>query len=179
LCAPDSLQKTIAGFFSICYNICTDDSPYRRRKVGIYPSGHRGGGKRENRCMEQRIRILGIAPYENMKTMMQEVVEQYPQIALNVFVGDLEEGVELARRNFYNDYDVIISRGGTAELLRKNLDLPVIEIKMSQLDILRAMKLAEHVSDHYAIVGFSNITVNARYLCQMMQYKADIYTIQN
>ncbi len=129
--------------------------------------------------MEQRIRILGIAPYENMKTMMQEVVEQYPQIALNVFVGDLEEGVELARRNFYNDYDVIISRGGTAELLRKNLDLPVIEIKMSQIDILRAMKLAEHVSDHYAIVGFSNITVNARYLCQMMQYKADIYTIQN
>lgn len=129
--------------------------------------------------MKAKIRILGIAPYENMRPLMLDLAAQYPEIELTVFVGDLQQGVELARRNFYNDYDAIISRGGTATMLRSRLDLPVIEIPILPFDILCAMKLAENVSDHYAIVGFPNITANARALCQMMQYKIDIYSIQD
>ena len=68
--------------------------------------------------MTSKIRLLGIAPYENMKFLMQEQAKEYSDIELTVFVGDLQQGVELARRNFYNDYDVIISRGGTATKLR-------------------------------------------------------------
>ncbi len=33
LCAPDSLQKTIAGFFSICYN-----NLYRRQSISAEKS---------------------------------------------------------------------------------------------------------------------------------------------
>lgn len=129
--------------------------------------------------MNTNIRLLGIAPYENMKPLMLEVAKEYEDIELTVFVGDLQQGVELARRNFCNDYDAIISRGGTAAMLRERLDLPVIEIPISPFDIMRAMKLAENVSDHYAIVGFPNITASAQVLCQMMQYKIDIYSIQS
>lgn len=129
--------------------------------------------------MASKVRLLGIAPYENMRSLMLELAAQYPDIELTVFVGDLQQGVELAKRNFYNDYDAIISRGGTATLLRERLDLPVIEIPILPFDILCAMKLAEHVSDHYAIIGFPNITANAKTLCQMLQYKIDIYSIQN
>lgn len=129
--------------------------------------------------MALKIRLLGIAPYEDMRLLMLELAAQYPEIELTVFVGDLQQGVEVARRNFYNDYDAIISRGGTAALLKERLDLPVIEIPILPFDILCAMKLAENVSDHYAIVGFPNITVNAKALCQMMKYKIDIYSIQS
>lgn len=129
--------------------------------------------------MASKIRLLGIAPYESMRSLMLELAAQYPDIELTVFVGDLQQGVELAKRNFYNDYDAIISRGGTATLLRERLDLPVIEIPILPFDILCAMKLAENVSDHYAIVGFPNITANAKTLCQILQYKIDIYSIQN
>lgn len=128
---------------------------------------------------KQSVRILGIAPYENMRTLMTETAKEYDNIDLTVFVGDLQQGVELARRNFYNDYDVIISRGGTAAMLKERLDLPVVEIPVSPFDIMRAMKLAENVSDRYAIVGFPNVTASAEVLCQMMQYKIDIYSIQN
>ena len=103
--------------------------------------------------MALKIRLLGIAPYEDMRLLMLELAAQYPEIELTVFVGDLQQGVEVARRNFYNDYDAIISRGGTAALLKERLDLPVIEIPILPFDILCAMKLAENVSDHYAIVG--------------------------
>ena len=125
------------------------------------------------------MRILGIAPYDNMRTLMLEVAREYKEIDLTVFVGDLQQGVELARRNFCNDYDAIISRGGTAQLLQEELDLPVIEIPISPLDMIRAMKLAENVSDQYAIVGFPNVTASAQILCQMMQYNIDIHSIHS
>ena len=128
--------------------------------------------------MTSKIRLLGIAPYENMKFLMQKQAKEYPDIELTVFVGDLQQGVELARRNFYNDYDVIVSRGGTATKLRERLDLPVVEVPIFPYDIMRAMKLAENVSSHYAIVGFPNVTASAQILCQLMQHRIDIYTIQ-
>ena len=69
--------------------------------------------------MKNRIRVLGIAPYEGMKSLMSSVVADYPQIDLTLFVGDMEQGLEIAKNNFHGDYDVVISRGNTAKMLRK------------------------------------------------------------
>ena len=88
--------------------------------------------------MNHRIRVLGIAPYEGMKTLMSSVVADYPQIDLTLFVGDMEQGLEIARSNFHGDYDVVISRGGTAKMLQKNLALPVLDMDLSMYDILCA-----------------------------------------
>ena len=46
--------------------------------------------------MERKIRVLGIAPYEGMKVLMSELAEEYPQIDLTLFVGDMEQGVEMS-----------------------------------------------------------------------------------
>ena len=62
--------------------------------------------------MNEKIRILGIAPYQDMEFLMHSVAGEYHEIDLTVYVGDLYQGVELARKNFYNDYDIIVSRGG-------------------------------------------------------------------
>lgn len=129
--------------------------------------------------MSYKIRLLGIAPYHHMRNLLLALAEEYEEIELTVFVGDLQQGVELAKRNFYNDYDAVISRGGTAAMLREQLDLPVIEIPISPFDIMRAMALIGSVSDHYAIVGFPNVTASAELLCQLMNYRIDIYTIQS
>lgn len=129
--------------------------------------------------MKRKVRLLCIAPYENMKALMLNLAQARDDVELTVFVGDLQQGVELAKRNFYSDYDAIVSRGGTAQLLQKELDLPVIEIAVTPFDIMRAMKLAENVSDQYAIVGFPGVTASAKQLCQLMQYRIEIYTIQN
>ena len=138
-------------------------SPY----VMVLDRNHQKGSS-----MEQKIRLLGIAPYSEMRPLMLEVSKEYQDIDLTVYVGDLQKGVEMARRNFYNDYDVIISRGGTATMLRERLDLSVIEIPILPFDLLRAMQLAEQVSDHYAIVGFPNVTTSARLLCEVCNTKS-------
>lgn len=129
--------------------------------------------------MNHRIRVLGIAPYEGMKTLMSSVVADYPQIDLTLFVGDMEQGLEIARSNFHGDYDVVISRGGTAKMLQKNLALPVIEIDISMYDILCTLKLADGLTGKTAMVSFANITSSAHLLCDLMKYNMDIYTIDS
>ena len=129
--------------------------------------------------MTQKIKILGIAPYEGMKSIMQKLAGERRDIELDVFVGDLNKGVEIARQNYRSNYDVIVSRGGTAELIGRSTHTPVIEVTLSVYDILRAMKLAENYADRYAIVGFPAITGSAHLLCDLLQYKIDIFTIHN
>lgn len=127
--------------------------------------------------VETRTRILGIAPYEGMQTVMERAAQAYPNVELDVYTGDLEEGVSIVRSMPSNMYDCIISRGGTATLIRQVTDLPVVEIRLSVYDVLSAMKLAENYSDLYAIVGFPNITESAHTLCDLLGYKLDIVTI--
>ena len=110
---------------------------------------------------------------------MSSVVADYPQIDLTLFVGDMEQGLEIARSNFHGDYDVVISRGGTAKMLQKNLALPVIEIDISMYDILCALKLADGLTGKTAMVSFANITSSAHLLCDLMKYNMDIYTIDS
>ena len=128
--------------------------------------------------METRIRVLGIAPYEGMKVLMSELAEEYPQIDLTLFVGDMEQGLEIARSNFHGNYDVVISRGGTAQMLQRHISLPVVEIQVSMYDLLCALKLADMPAGKVAMVSFASITSNARMLCELMGYDVDIRTVE-
>lgn len=123
------------------------------------------------------VRILAIAPYDEMKTVIKHAVEGYPNVEMDIYVGDLEEGVSIVKNTQQNLYDCIISRGGTASLIRSLTHLPVISIKLSVYDVLSAMKLAENYSDKYAIVGFPNITETAHSLCSILGSKIDIVSI--
>ena len=125
--------------------------------------------------METVIRALCIAPYEGMKTLMASLAACYPQMELTLFVGDRQQGLEIARSHFHGDFDVVISRGGTAGMLRENLPLPVVEIEVSMYDILCTLKLAGGFAEEFAIVATRSIASDARALCELMGYRADVY----
>lgn len=129
--------------------------------------------------VETRTRILGIAPYDGMHITMNRAAQAYPNVQLDVFTGDLDVGVAIVQRMPPNSYDCIISRGGTAELIRQVTDLPVVEVPLSIYDVLGAMKLAENYSSLYAIVGFPSITEPAHTLCDLLGYNLDILTVHS
>ena len=110
---------------------------------------------------------------------MQKMAADRNDIDLTVYVGDLQKGAELAQRNFHGNFDVIISRGGTAELIGSLTDLPVIEITLSVYDVLRAIKMAENFSSRYAIVGFPSITAVLVFsaICCNIAWKSAPYTV--
>lgn len=129
--------------------------------------------------MPSKIRILAIAPYPSMEPLLSKLAEEYPNIDLTITVGDLKKGVEIAQNNFHTNYDVIISRGGTAKLVQQSVSLPVIEISTSAYDILRTLKLSGAGTRKVAVVGFSNITEELLYLKEMLPYKIDVFTINS
>ena len=126
--------------------------------------------------MDNPIRVLGIAPYEGMKTLMSNLAAEYPQMDLTPFVGDRELGLEIARANFHGNYDVVISRGDTASILRQNLSLPVVEIEVSMYDILYALKLANGLEGRTAIVAAVSVVENVRALCGLMDYRIEMFS---
>ena len=129
--------------------------------------------------VETHTRILGIAPYDGMRTAMEQAAQAYPNVELEVYTGDLEEGQAIVQSMTPNSYDCIISRGGTAALIRQVTDLPVVDIHISVYDVLRTMKLAENYSSLYAIVGFPSITEPAHTLCSLLDFNLDILTVNN
>ncbi|WP_298034882.1 sigma-54-dependent transcriptional regulator [uncultured Dysosmobacter sp.] len=126
--------------------------------------------------MDDRFRVLGIAPYEGMKTLMSGLAEEYPQMEFTLFVGDREEGLEIAKSNFHGNYDVVISRGGTAKMLRRSLSLPVVEIEMSIYDTLCAIRLAGGTSGRIAIVAAPDTLSSAQELSGLTDHTLEIFT---
>lgn len=80
--------------------------------------------------------ILFIAPFKNIAETALKVSQQM-NINLIIEVGNMETALEIVNR--YPDTDVIISRGGTAELLKTLKDISVVEIKLSINDFMNAI----------------------------------------
>ncbi|ENZ13345.1 sigma-54-dependent transcriptional regulator [Enterocloster clostridioformis] len=129
--------------------------------------------------MERKYRILGIAPYENLKNAMATEAAKYEDIEMVVYTGNLEDGAQLALQHMNEGFDILISRGGTAELIRKIASIPVIEITLSINDILRAILLVGNLTEAYAVVGYPTVTQPAHVLCEMMNYRMNIITIHS
>lgn len=129
--------------------------------------------------MSSEIKILGIAPYEELNNSMNIVSKQFKEITSDIYTADLEEGQRLATELYRDDYDAIISRGGTADLIRQVVSVPVIDVSISIYDILGAIRLANSYTENIAIVGFSSITEKAHLLCDILGYDIKIITIND
>ena len=125
------------------------------------------------------VRVLAIAPFESMAASLLRTAEAFPGIQLEAYTGDLQAGVEIVRHLDLTTYDVIVSRGGTANMLRAVVDLPVIEIPVSLYDVLRTIKLTENYTEKTAIVGFPGVTENAHTLCNLMRFDIPIETVHH
>ena len=108
--------------------------------------------------MGSRMKVLGVAPYEGMQSLMYKVAEEFPDIELSVFLGDLAAGVAVVQERMQENYDIVISRGGTAGLLRQQISIPVVEISFTVYDILPVLRLADVFHGQIAVVGFPSVT---------------------
>lgn len=127
----------------------------------------------------KKVKLLAIAPYEGLAEILHSISNKRHDILIKIETGDLSEGVQLAQNHLDNDFDAIISRGGTADLLRSTVEIPVIEISISVYDVLRAIKMAELYDAKFSVVGFSTITECAKLLSDLLQFNLDIITFIN
>ncbi len=121
------------------------------------------------------IKVLAIAPYTQLSDAIMTAVQSHPNISLKIYIGNLEQSLENYVQYSAWHQDVIISRGGTAAMLRERLNLPVIEIETSPLDTLRAIKLAQQTGLKFAVICFHSIFADCKMLSQLLQIDTETY----
>lgn len=125
------------------------------------------------------IRILGIVPYEAMGVALERAAEEFQNISIDVFTADMRECERLLQENPQSQFDCIISRGETAQILRKIAAIPVIETRLSVFDVKRTVDLAKNYSEKLAVVAYPAITETAHSLCRLEKKQIPIHTVHS
>ncbi|WP_054703547.1 sigma-54-dependent Fis family transcriptional regulator [Bacillus sp. JCM 19041] len=116
-----------------------------------------------------KIRVTIIAPYEGLLEITRRISPEFHGLSIDVHVADLQESVPLLTSDIETYTDLFISRGGTANVIRKYTNKPVIEIPISGYDILRMILLFQAESDHTEIIAFENISHNFNKISELIE----------
>ena len=82
--------------------------------------------------------ICLVAPFEQLSGIAQ-AVRSTCGIEFDIEIANLEDAVALLPQLEARNYQVLVSRGKTAEILRRHTSLPVIDIKINSYDIVRVL----------------------------------------
>lgn len=127
----------------------------------------------------RKIRLGFISPYVAMVPLIEELNKGNDDFDIIVQVGNLEAGVNYALAMEKQGIDILISRGGTANLVREAVSVPVIDVHISGYDLLRSIMLANGYSDEKkALVGFSNITLGAASIVSLLDIEMEVVTLK-
>ncbi|UFJ41405.1 PrpR N-terminal domain-containing protein [Brevibacillus humidisoli] len=120
-------------------------------------------------------RILVIAPYPGLKDTFLEVNQEMGK-EIHVEVGDLYKGLTIAK-SMEEGFDVIISRGATARLLREHCNLPVVEVKISGYDILRTLTLVKGYPGKIGLMSYLNTIQGADAIGTLLEMNLSFFPI--
>ncbi len=107
------------------------------------------------------------APYDGMARTARKICEVFDRPIL-IEMGDLQEGLKKARALVEQGTKVIISRGGTAGLLRETLEIPIVEIQVTAYDILLALQKVRHRNSRIGIIGFGNVVFGSQKIGEIL-----------
>ena len=113
--------------------------------------------------------ILFVAPYPDLVKTAEETLKNSP-LPVHVVLGDLQSGVSQAlKETAEGNTQIVISRGGTASMLRQNLSVPVFEIEVSGYDLLRAITPHSQRNRKIAVVGYENVISGAKSIAEILK----------
>jgi transcriptional regulator with PAS, ATPase and Fis domain len=96
-----------------------------------------------------------------------------------VYIGDLQEGVKIAKNLEAEGVDAIISRGGTALAITEVVkNVPVVEIMVAGSDIIKVLNKLQYKFNKVAIVGFKQFTHTFQSVAKILNINIEIFTLK-
>lgn len=122
--------------------------------------------------------ILFITTFDEMYSTAQQLVQSgnYP---VDVILGNTESLPEILPMINKNNYEIVISRGGTYQKLVSLLSIPIVEVKISAFDILDAYTFVQDKSRSVAFIGFSNTIFGLDSLASIIGKKTHVIRLLN
>lgn len=112
-------------------------------------------------------KIIIIAPYPELSAIANKVVKNIG-MSIETVSGELREGVMIAEMARKRGKEIVISRGGTAQVIREQVGLPVIEIEVSGYDLLRAIYKQKDNLARTAVAGYTNVINGAKTIADIL-----------
>jgi len=116
------------------------------------------------------MKTFAILPYQELIDIAEQTSSEY-NIKLNIFEGHVESAIPAAIRAEDQGAEVIISRGGTAEIIQRHVHVPVIKIRVSELDLLRVLYPLKGLNKTILVVGFKNAVYRCRSVARVLGLK--------
>ena len=101
-------------------------------------------------------KIVVVAPDESLASLAMEVINELHE-NIEVYQGSYSKGLMHARRACNEGANIIISRGGTGALIKKNLSIPTVNIEFTSYDVLKSISKAIKYSDIIGVVGSDDL----------------------
>lgn len=115
--------------------------------------------------------VLFIAPFKKLAEDAYLVIEERfsdKKDLFKVVEADLVEAEEVVKKYINDGIEVIVSRGGTASLLEKEVDIPMVYIQVTITDILQSLLELKKMPDNIGIVGFENMIYGVEEIAKIL-----------
>lgn len=126
--------------------------------------------------MRERIHI--IAPYCGLVALAHEVNREFDW-NIDVKLGNLEDSIDFAKAAIRQDAQAIISRGGTASIIRSCVDIPVIEIEVTSYDILKALYPYHKTNTTIGVIGYRNVIAGCKDVSSILDIPIQTILVPN
>ncbi|HWR31783.1 MAG TPA: sigma 54-interacting transcriptional regulator [Negativicutes bacterium] len=128
-------------------------------------------------------RIVFIAPNSRLYEVGQQIIADMGlSHQVDVYQAILRDGVTIARRAEAEGVDVIVSRGGTAEMIKKSgVRTPVIEVPITGPDLAQALLDAKKVTGlenpKIAVLAFENMMYDIELFSKLLNLNLTVYEL--
>lgn len=126
--------------------------------------------------------IVIIAPFKDLYDLSNKIIKEKNYDNIEVVLGDLKQGVEVAKEVVKKGANIIVSRGGTYRMIKEEIAIPVVEIKMTFFDILRGFKDIINYKGPIGVAGYSNIIDGCEVIKEILDIdvlKVEIDKVEN
>jgi transcriptional regulator, propionate catabolism operon regulatory protein len=106
--------------------------------------------------MKERKIALGIITANNSLLGYARQIAEEQNEDIQISSKALEEAVSVGKEMTRNGVEVIVSRGGTAHILRETLSIPILAIPLTSMDILKSIKSALPLGKKILLMNFRN-----------------------
>lgn len=123
--------------------------------------------------------IVVLAPIPDVFDKAVKIVEEQDYDNVEVLLGTMNEGLQIAEDLERQGVKIIVTRGGTYKLLKQNLQIPLVEIKVSAYDIIQSFDQIGDPEEMIGLVGYSNVVFGFNLLKKLIPNPVQMVILDN